>query len=104
MSITPDIVKEHFETDLADTALQRLIDSDAVLRGHIRTSLKAWSDAMAGVAREAGLSTPVARRHAEEALVRIQGSLVVARITGDAAPFARALKSLVVVLTDPDNN
>jgi hypothetical protein len=28
MSVTPDIVKEHFETDLADAALQRIIDAE----------------------------------------------------------------------------
>lgn len=28
MSVTPDIVRAHFETDLADTALQRLIDAE----------------------------------------------------------------------------
>ena len=28
MSVTPDIIKAHFETDLADTALQRLIDAE----------------------------------------------------------------------------
>jgi len=28
MSVTPDIVKAHFETDLADAAIQRLIDAE----------------------------------------------------------------------------
>ena len=34
MSITPDIIRAHFETDLADAALQRLIDasSDEITR------------------------------------------------------------------------
>ena len=79
-------------------------DSNGALRGPIRTSIKAWIDAMAGVAREAGLSAPVAKRRAEEALVRIQGSLVVARTTGEPASFARALKSIKALLTDPDAN
>lgn len=68
----------------------------------IHASISAWIDAMANVAREAGLSAAKARRRAEEALVQIQGSLVVARITGDPAPFMRALKTLPDLLTDPD--
>ena len=28
MSVTPDIIRAHFETDLADAALQRLIDAE----------------------------------------------------------------------------
>ncbi len=37
---------------------------------------------------------------AEDALVQIQGALVVARITGDPAPFTRTLKALPELLTD----
>ena len=77
-------------------------DLNAPLRAGIRASIKAWVDAMAGVAREAGLPAAKARRRAEEALVRIQGSLVVARVGGDAAPFARTLKGLPALLTDLD--
>ena len=79
-------------------------EADAVLRPGIGASISAWIGAMAGVAREAGLAEPEAQRRAEEALVRIQGSLVVARTTGDPGFVERTLKSLPALLTDPDAN
>lgn len=79
-------------------------DSDAVLRPGISASINAWIGAMAGIAREAGLAEPEAQRRGEEALVRIQGSLVVARTTGDPGLLERTLESLPALLTDPDAN
>ena len=74
-----------------------------LLKG-IQASINAWTDVMAAVSREAGLSAAKARRRAEDALVQIQGSLVVARITGDPAPFTRTLKALPELLTDSNNH
>ncbi len=72
---------------------------------HIKRSLTTWRDAMARVAREAGLAPGAAQRRAEEALVGIQGTLVVARGTGDTQPFHRVLKSLPHLLTVlPESN
>lgn len=70
------------------------------LRAHIRRSLEAWIDAFAALAREAGLAPGVARRRAEDALVRIQGSLVVARIREDPRVFERMLGELPALLTE----
>lgn len=77
-------------------------DSDEVLRPGIGASIRAWIGAMAGLAREAGLAEPEAQRRAEEALVRIQGSLVVARSTGDPGVVERTFESLPALLTDPN--
>ncbi|MEN8106676.1 MAG: TetR/AcrR family transcriptional regulator [Pseudomonadota bacterium] len=79
-------------------------DSNPGLLTGIQASIEAWTDAMAGIAREAGLSSTKARRRAEDSLVQIQGSLVVARITGDPAPFTRTLKALPALLTDPNSH
>lgn len=64
------------------------------IREHIETSLRAWQAAMQEIARQAGHSRSEAQRRASEALVRIQGSLVVSRGLGDNKPFTRALREL----------
>ena len=71
------------------------------LCAHIRSSLEGWIDAFAAIAREAGLSPGVARRRAEDALIRIQGALVVARIREDVRVFERMLTELPALLTEP---
>lgn len=54
----------------------------------------AWIDAMAAAARRGGLDGAAARLAAEEAFVRIEGSLVLARLRGDPTPFRRAIADL----------
>lgn len=72
--------------------------NDAVYK-HIKRSFGAWLKAMAAVAREASVPSAIARQRAEEALVRIEGSLVLSRATGDTRPFKRVLRSLPGLLT-----
>ncbi len=67
---------------------------------HLAQSLMTWHDAMAKVARDAGLPPARARRAAEQALVRVQGALVVARATGETGPFARVMAELPALLTE----
>jgi TetR/AcrR family transcriptional regulator, lmrAB and yxaGH operons repressor len=54
----------------------------------------AWVEAFAQVAMEAGREERDARHSAEDALVRIQGTLVYSRASGDQGPFQRTLASL----------
>lgn len=67
----------------------------------LRMALQAWMKAFTDIARESGLSPAVARLRAEDAIVRIEGSLVVARVLGDNLPFQRAIKLLPELLTEP---
>jgi AcrR family transcriptional regulator len=60
----------------------------------IRNAMKAWISAFAQIAKEGGLSRAAARLRAEEAIIRIEGSLVLARVLGNAATFERTLKLL----------
>jgi len=53
-----------------------------------------WHDALAAALRRAGRSPAQARRLAEDALLTIQGALVLARARNDAAIFTRALTAL----------
>jgi len=58
----------------------------------------AWIDAMAAAAERAGAPADVARTRAEDAFVRIEGSLVLARLHGDPAAFRRAIAELPQLL------
>jgi AcrR family transcriptional regulator len=57
-----------------------------------------WIDAMATAAERGGASPDAARAAAEEAFVRIEGSLVLARLRGDPAAFRRAIAELPQML------
>jgi TetR/AcrR family transcriptional regulator, lmrAB and yxaGH operons repressor len=54
----------------------------------------AWIDAMATAAGRGGAAEPAARLAAEEAFIRIEGSLVLARLQGDPSAFRRAMAEL----------
>jgi TetR/AcrR family transcriptional repressor of lmrAB and yxaGH operons len=60
-----------------------------------------WHDALAAVLRRSGLSATVARRRAEDALLTIQGALVLARARDDATIFSRAMAELQTRLLAP---
>jgi TetR/AcrR family transcriptional regulator, lmrAB and yxaGH operons repressor len=60
-----------------------------------------WQDALAQLLRRSGLSRSQAQRRAEDALLTIQGALVLARARGDAGIFRRALSDLAKRLLTP---
>lgn len=61
-----------------------------------------WTDALARLLVEGGLPRRVARARAEDCVVRIEGALVVAAGTGNAAVFARTIRHLrKTMLADP---
>jgi AcrR family transcriptional regulator len=53
-----------------------------------------WIDAMATAAERGGADPDAARLAAEEAFIRIEGSLVLARLHGDTTAFRRAMAGL----------
>lgn len=57
-----------------------------------------WIDAFTAAAREAGADTATAIARAQDAVAAIEGSLVVARVTGDKRAFSRAIERLGDVL------
>jgi AcrR family transcriptional regulator len=68
------------------------------LREAVRGTLRAWLRAFTGIAREAGASGVEARRRAEQAIIEIEGSLVLARVLGDRKPFYRVMGRLPELL------
>lgn len=71
------------------------------VRAAVKVALVAWLKAFTDIAREAGLPPGTARLRAEEAIARIEGSLVLARVLEDNAPFERAIRALPELLTEP---
>jgi TetR/AcrR family transcriptional regulator, lmrAB and yxaGH operons repressor len=65
----------------------------------LRGAMEAWLNAFAQVAKESGLGSAMARSRAEEAIVRIEGALILARVLEDTTRFERVLKSLPDFLT-----
>jgi TetR/AcrR family transcriptional repressor of lmrAB and yxaGH operons len=60
--------------------------------------MQAWIDAFTQIARESGLGAAEARARAEEAIIRLEGSLVFARAVGSGDAFERTLKLLPKLL------
>jgi len=60
-----------------------------------------WKAALAGTLRRSGLSASAAKLRAEEALVAIQGALILARAEDDAGVFRRAMADLKTRLLAP---
>ena len=71
---------------------------ETALRQHVQEGMGAWVEAIAKVAREAGVPPKRARQQAQDAITRIQGSLVMARVLKDFGPFQRTLAELPQVV------
>jgi transcriptional regulator LmrA/YxaF-like protein len=70
-------------------------------RAQLRDIFDQWIDALASALTDAGLSRSVARARAEDAVMRIEGALILAGGMDDASLFSRALKQLPAELLAP---
>ncbi|MBD2001085.1 TetR/AcrR family transcriptional regulator [Leptolyngbya sp. FACHB-671] len=77
-------------------ALER--SSNDLFHNQIKSALSQWIEAIAAVLKEAGLEAHSARHRAEDAVLRIQGALVLARGLDDTTPFQRLMKTLAAEL------
>lgn len=68
------------------------------LAAGLKGALQAWQKAFADIAQESGFSPSEAKRRAEEAIMKIEGSLVLSRVLGDSKPFHRAIDELTSTL------
>ena len=65
----------------------------------LKTAFSTWLKVFADIAVESGLPLREARVRAEEALARIEGSLVLSRVLKDNGSFRRTLAALPAILT-----
>jgi len=69
------------------------IDSGIALFGmEIKETMQAWIDGFVALGMDCGFSGPIAREKALQALIQLQGSLVVGTGIGSTAPFVTALQ------------
>lgn len=69
------------------------------LAATLKFALQAWLKAFTDIAQESGMPQALARARAEEAIIKIEGSLVLARVLRDKAPFLKTIKLLPDLLT-----
>ncbi|MBW4663644.1 MAG: TetR/AcrR family transcriptional regulator [Chroococcus sp. CMT-3BRIN-NPC107] len=69
-------------------------ESNDIFHNQIQQALKLWIDTLAKVLIEAGLDEKTALYRAEDAILQIQGSLILARGLNDTKPFERVLNHL----------
>jgi len=75
-------------------------EANSLFQAQISRSVEAWIQAMADVAIECGLSKKMARERAENALIAIEGGLIVSRATGNYQIFKRVVRSLPSIVLD----
>jgi TetR/AcrR family transcriptional regulator, lmrAB and yxaGH operons repressor len=60
--------------------------------------LQAWIEAFSGIAEEAGMARQEAQARAENAIIALEGSLIVSRVLQDPRPFRKTLLEIPDVL------
>ena len=65
-----------------------------LLHGQISWAFSRWIEGIASVLVSAGLSESLARRRGEDALISIQGALIVSQGLNDLSPFQRVIAQL----------
>jgi AcrR family transcriptional regulator len=72
--------------------------SDDLFHQEIKQALSQWIAAIAIVLEQSGLEAQLARFRAEDAVLRIQGALILARGLDDTTPFQRTMQTLTTEL------
>ncbi len=81
-------------------ALMSLGEADNLFHQQLSQSLKKWLDSLSEVVEETGIEPKQARQRAEDAIMLIQGALVLVRVTQDTQPFKRAIAKLPQILLE----
>lgn len=69
------------------------------LQAALAGALKVWIAAFTAIAVESGFSRTRAARRAQQAVINIEGSLVLSRVSGNPGIFVRTLAGLPALLT-----
>ena len=79
-------------------ALLSVGEAHDLFQDQIQRSLNLWIESLADVAMAAGIEPKLARERAEDAILQIQGALVLARGLNDTTAFERVLQRLPEML------
>ena len=81
-------------------AVMSIGEADNMFHQHLEEALKKWLDTLAEVVEEIGVEPEQARQRAEDAMILIQGALVLVRVTKNTQPFKRAIAKLPQILLE----
>ncbi len=79
-------------------AVMSLGEADNLFHQQLAGSLKQWLNELSRLAQEGGVPESEAKARAEDAMIAIQGSLVIARVSSDPQVFQRAIAKLPQIL------
>ncbi|MFE4108350.1 TetR/AcrR family transcriptional regulator [Almyronema epifaneia] len=85
-------------------ALLSLGEASTQFQPQVRQIFITWIDALATVAIEAGVEPAIAQRRAEDAVLQIQGAIILAHGLGETTAFARILAQLPESLLSPEES
>ncbi len=77
-------------------------EADNIFHQHLEQSLKKWLDTLAEIVEETGVKPVQARQRAEDAIMLIQGALVLVRVTKNTQPFKRVISKLPQILLEEE--
>lgn len=66
----------------------------------VRAALANWIEALAAVLREADIETETAQKRAQDAVLQVQGALILAQGLDDTSPFERVIERLPTLLLE----
>lgn len=75
-------------------AIMSLGEADNLFHQQIKRQLQIWIDTLAEVLIEAGIEPEQAQLRSQEAIIQIQGALILVRILDDTTPFQRVVATL----------
>jgi TetR/AcrR family transcriptional regulator, lmrAB and yxaGH operons repressor len=76
-------------------------DARDLFQSHVRSALERWVTAIAAVLEEAGLPADIAVQRGQDAVIQVQGALVVSRGLNSTEPFSRTVLELPTRLLAP---
>ncbi len=79
-------------------SLMSVGEADNLFHQQLEQFLKKWLDTLAKIVEETGVKPVQARQRAEDAIMLIQGALVLVRVTKNTEPFKRVLSKLPQIL------
>jgi len=79
-------------------AVMSLGEANNLFHQQLEQSLQQWLDTLAKIVEETGVEAVQARQRAEDAMITIQGALVLVRVTQDTQVFQRAIARIPQIL------
>ena len=79
-------------------AVMSLGEANNLFHQQLEQSLQQWLNTLAKIVEETGVEAAQARQRAEDAMITIQGALVLVRVTQDTQVFQRAISRIPQIL------